>query len=144
MEELELLIAFVLFYGALEMLYLKVAAPTYQRNFKIVQSMKHAADVHLGWAALAYAALFVSVYIFVVRPIFRSSSIGAMPTPSSVATNSTVLAIAIYGVYNFTNLATLKGYAPVVAAMDVAWGVFAINVVAAASYALKMWVMVRT
>jgi uncharacterized membrane protein len=143
MEELELLIAFVLFYGALEMFYLKVAASAYQRNFSVVQSTKRAADVHLGWAALAYAALFVSVYTFVVRPIFRASSRGALPRPASIATNATMLAIAIYGVYNFTNLATLKGYAPMIAAMDVAWGVFAINAVAAASYALKRWVLAR-
>ena len=142
MEELELLIAYVLFYGALEMLYLKLATPFYQRNFAVVQSIKQP-YVNLGWAALAYVALFVTVYRFVIRPIFVASSMHAMPTMRATVANATLMAVAIYGVYNLTNLATLKGYAPLVAAVDVTWGIAAVNVVAGACYMLKAWVMHR-
>lgn len=149
MEELELLIAYVLFYGALEMLYLKFMAPIYQRNFEVVQGSGRNPNIqqrpytHLGWAVVAYIALFISVYRFVVRPIFIASTKRMMPTLYANAANATLLAIAIYGVYNLTNLATLRGYSPSIAALDTAWGITAINVVAGACYALKIWVTER-
>jgi uncharacterized membrane protein len=35
-----------------------------------------------------------------------------------------ILGLAIYGVYDFTNYATIKGWDPKIFSIDIAWGVF--------------------
>ena len=139
--DFELLLAYVIFYGAAEMMYLKLTLPMYSRNFAKITGAKGGMSVDLAYAALAYVALFGTVYYFVIRPIFAADTHAQLPGWGDTAMSASVLALAIYGVYNLTNLATLRNYSSRIAAMDTAWGVFAINAVAVACRVLKAWVL---
>lgn len=74
------------------------------------------------FAPLAYAILVWALWRFVVTGPGSDTRLG-------VAKNATLLALGIYGVYNLTNLATLKRYRVVAALVDTAWGVAVFNAV---------------
>ena len=137
--EFELFLAYVVIYGAAEMAYLTATAPFYRAHFKSVQGSDP--KYRLGAAALAYVVLFGVVYYFVIRPVFDAITRRTMPKLHEVLTTATMLALAIYGMYNLTNLATLKNYGIRVALQDTAWGILALNLVALACYYLKVWVL---
>ena len=136
-----LFLAYVLIYGAAELAYLIATGPFYRAHFKSVQGSDPV--YRLGAAALAYVVLFGVVYYFVVRPVFDALTRRTMPSLRQVFTTATMLALAIYGMYNLTNLATLKNYGVRVAVQDTVWGVVALNLVALACYYLKVWALAR-
>lgn len=69
----------------------------------------------------AYAAIVWALWTLVVGR--AESRIGA-------ARDATAFALVAYGVHNLTNLATLKRFPLWAAAVDTAWGVLVVNVVA--------------
>ena len=61
------------------------------------------------------------------------------PAPASLleaALRSAVLGLAAFGVYDLTNLATLRGYTVTMTIVDIAWGSFASALGGSAAYAL--------
>ena len=54
----------------------------------------------------------------------------------SAALRSAVLGLAAFGVYDLTNLATLRGYSVLMTVVDMAYGTFASAVGGSAAYAL--------
>jgi uncharacterized membrane protein len=62
-------------------------------------------------AALAYVALIAGFVTLVVLPDSRG-----------VVLRGALFGLAVYGVYNFTNMATLKGYPWAMVAVDTLWG----------------------
>ena len=73
-------------------------------------------EFKVGYAAGFYLMFGMGVVFFAVRPALESGSVlmalgyGAM------------IGFLTYGTYDFTNLATLKGYTVTVAFTDLAWG----------------------
>ena len=57
-------------------------------------------------------------------------------TPSSAALRSALLGLAAFGVYDLTNLATLRGYSVSMTLVDMAYGCFASAMGGSAAYAL--------
>lgn len=72
------------------------------------------------YAIPAYAIILYALWLLVVSR--ASTRLGA-------ARDATAFALAAGGVYNLTNLCTLKRYPLWVALVDIAWGVFSINAV---------------
>ena len=75
----------------------------------------------------------VAVYVFLgiglaVLAVPRASSIG------TAAAWGGVLGFVVYGVYDFTNVATLKQYPLTLALVDVGWGTVAASIGAVAVY----------
>ena len=60
------------------------------------------------------------------------------PTLSAAASRAALLGLIAYGVYDMTNLATLKGFSARLALTDMAWGV-----VVSASGGVAAWVAMR-
>ena len=79
-------------------------------------------------AALFYLAYLVGVVALVAAPaegdIVRALLMGAL------------LGFVAYGTYDLTNLATLKGYTPTIAMIDLAWG----TALTAVSAAAGVWI----
>lgn len=75
-------------------------------------------------AGLFYLAYLVGVVILVALPsegnVLKALALGA------------VLGFVAYGTYDLTNLSTLKGFSPLIAVIDMAWGTFLTAVSAAA------------
>ena len=64
-----------------------------------------------------------------------------MPAPRSLgqaALRSAVMGLAAFGVYDLTNLATLRGYSVAMTLVDMAWGTFASAAGGAAAYGLVL------
>ena len=80
-----------------------------------------------NWAAA------VAVYVLLGAGL----AILAVPRASSIESAAAwggVLGLVVYGVYDFTNLATLKHYPITLALVDIAWGTVAASIGAVAVY----------
>lgn len=115
-----LFITFIIVYFAFELSYLSFTLPIYSKNLKAVQGKHWPANV--TYTILAYLIIIMVLWYFLIRGI-RQKKLEAL------CLDATMLAIAIFGVYNFTNLATLKNYDPSVALLDILWGIFSLNAV---------------
>jgi len=73
-------------------------------------------EFKVGYAAAFYLAYGAGIVFFAVRPALDANSL-VMGFFYGAA-----LGFLCYGTYDFTNLATLKGYTATVAFTDIAWG----------------------
>ena len=83
-------------------------------------------SVRWGPAALYYL-LFPAAIVY----------LALTPSPATLGEamlRSAVLGAAAFGVYDLTNLATLRGYSLRMAVVDIAWGTFATTLGGAAAY----------
>lgn len=105
--------------------------------------------VWLGWLAIDFyrqqlgalmtdsvrivpAALYYVGYPLVIVYLALSPS----ATLGEATRRSAVLGLAAFGVYDLTNLATLRGYTVAMTVVDMAWGTFATAAGGAAAYRL--------
>ena len=94
--------------------------------------------VHLGGLLLekpnlAVAGLFYLIYVggVVVFAVTPALNAGAWTTALLLGA---LLGLIAYGTYDFTNLATLKGWPAVVSIVDLAWGITATAISATLGY----------
>lgn len=131
-------LCYVFFHVALEFVYFGLAGSKIQSVFSEV-SGKHKVELQF-WPAgmLGFAVFFLAVWYFVVRDaVWRAASKNPIgESIRAVVLRATLLALGIYGVYNFTNRAVFHdaGYSWSMVAMDLSWGVFAVNVVGLMSW----------
>jgi uncharacterized membrane protein len=64
-------------------------------------------------AAICYAVMILGLWYFVIR---------SASDPVTAATQGAALGATVYGVYEMTNLATIKGWNSRIALMDWIWG----------------------
>ena len=75
-----------------------------------------AADVR-WWPAIAFYLLFVlAIMVFVVVPSLSRDSV------ARVALLGAFFGVVTYATYDLTNLATMRGFPAIVAAVDMVWG----------------------
>ena len=110
---------------AVDMLWLGVVAKGFYRR-------------HLGpllaeqvnWtAAIVFYLLFIAgILVFAVFPALDKGSLGR------AVLLGCLFGLLTYATYDLTNLATLKGFPPIVAVVDLAWGTFLTGVVSTAGF----------
>jgi uncharacterized membrane protein len=90
-------------------------------------------DVRWGAAALFYLIFIGGILLFAVLPALeRGSARYAMLLGG-------LFGMIAYATYDLTNLATLKGFPPIVAAVDMVWGFVLTAIVAGAGYKIAGW-----
>jgi uncharacterized membrane protein len=82
----------------------------------------------MGVAALFYVFYTLCVVILVVSPAVKAQS------PMQALLLGALLGLCAYGTYDFTNLATLKGWPVIVTVVDLAWGTFITAVISVVGY----------
>ena len=82
-------------------------------------------------AAVFYLFYAAGIVFFAVKPALDQNSL------IIALTYGAIFGFMCYGTYDFTNLATLKGYPWKWAIVDIAWGTFLTSISAAAGY----WIM---
>jgi len=84
--------------------------------------------VPLLWAAgIVYLILPTAIYVFVILPahsLRQASAKGAL------------FGLLFYGLYDFTNLATIQGWSVTVTFVDVTWGIVICAILSALGYQL--------
>jgi uncharacterized membrane protein len=106
--------------AVLDLLWLGVlAASLYKRE------LGHLMAPRVNWAA---AAVFYLLYGLGVAYFTEA------PTRLAAAQRGALLGLLVYGTYDLTNLAVLRGWTPLISAVDVAWGVFLTASAAAAAH----------
>lgn len=111
-------------YIVLEAIYLTTASKLYVANIeRVTRSRFNSSNVML-YGGVTYLILFVVVYILVIRNITPKTN------NTHIIIQAATLGLAIYGIYNFTNMATMPTYSLSIAIMDTVWGVVAITSVA--------------
>jgi uncharacterized membrane protein len=110
---------------ALDMLWLGVVAKGFYR-----QQLGPILSEQVNWpAAIAFYLLFITgILVFVVFPALDKGSLGR------VVVLGALFGLVTYATYDLTNLATLRGFPPLVAAVDMAWGMVLTGTVAAAGF----------
>lgn len=76
----------------------------------------------LFYAILSYLLLSIALYIFIIYPYLLSIKSKYKKNNLNILLNSFILGLVIYGVYNFTNKATLYKYNNKTAIIDSLWG----------------------
>ena len=111
---------------ALDMLWLGlIAKPLYQQGIGHLMAERP----NVGVAVLFYLLYALGVVIFAVSPQHNRSS-WAM-----TLTMGALFGFFAYATYDFTNLATLKGWTTAMLIVDVAWGTFVTGAAALAGFA---------
>lgn len=85
-------------------------------------------DPNFAVAALFYLVFVAGIIYFGVLAGLRENSLLV------AVLNGAFLGLLAYGTYDITNLAVLKGYPPVLAAVDMAWGTALSGVTAGVGY----------
>lgn len=134
---LYLFVLYCIIYAIIEFLYFTRpnTITRYKKNFARVQNVSESDVSFKMWpyGIIAYVILFFVVWYFLIYDIAIScSSPSFRVNVYAVASKATILALAIYGVYNLTNAATLRDYNFDIVILDTLWGIFAINTVALA------------
>ena len=107
----------------LDLLWLGVLArPLYRRE------LGHLMSETVGWPA---ALLFYVLYGGGV--LYFAASRGQSPREALL--NGALLGLLVYGTYDLTNMAVLRGWGAKISALDVAWGVFLTALASLAAYA---------
>lgn len=114
-------------YALLEAAWLSISVPRlYTPLFSGVQGSP--AAYRPAYAAIAYPLLLSAMWVLTMTP--------RPATRARLSVRATLFALAVYGVYNLTNLATLSRYTVAAAAADTAWGVLATNAATQAAFSL--------
>lgn len=87
----------------------------------------------LGVALAFYLLFVVGLVMFVIHPAMQGE------TYLMIAIKGAMFGLVAYATYDLTNLATLRGFSPKVAIVDMAWGAF----VSASVSLATVWVLRR-
>jgi uncharacterized membrane protein len=87
-------------------------------------------DVNWGAALLFYFLFMVGLLVFVVAPALERQSL------ARAAGLGALFGLICYATYDLTNLATLRGFPAIVAAVDLAWGAVIAAATASAAFLL--------
>ncbi len=98
---------------AIDFVWLSRVATTFYQNQIGDLLLK---DFKMGYAAGFYLIYGAGLVFFAVKPALDSGNL------STALFYGAFLGFLCYGTYDFTNLATLKGYTPTVGFVDLAWG----------------------
>lgn len=100
---------------ALDLLWLGVAAKgLYQRHLGHLM----ADSVYWPAAAVFYCLYGAGVLFFCVAPALETGSLAI------ALRRGALLGLLVYGTYDLTNLALLRGWGGFISVVDIAWGVF--------------------
>ena len=115
------------FFFAVDMFWLGVVAKEFYRK-----QLGPLLSEQVNWpAAIAFYLLFVGgILLFVVFPALEKGSL------RRVVVLGALFGLVTYAAYDLTNLATLRGFPPLVAAVDMAWGMVLTGTVAAVGFLL--------
>jgi uncharacterized membrane protein len=129
----------------------RISLPTFFAAYAVALVVMGALDaLWLGWLALDFykrelgplmtdAVRVVPAALYYVGFPMAIVYLALNPAPATLreaALRSAVLGLAGFGVYDLTNLATLRGYTVLMTVVDMAWGTFASTVGGSAAYAL--------
>jgi uncharacterized membrane protein len=91
-------------------------------------------DVRWSAAVVFYLIFVAGVVVFAVLPAVERGSLGRALLLGGF------LGLVAYAAYDLTNLATLRGFPTLMAAVDMAWGAVLTAAVAALGYLFANWV----
>lgn len=106
-------LATMVVFFAIDFVWLSRVANTFYRN-EIGPLLLE--DFRIGYAAGFYLLYGIGVVVFAVRPGLEAGSL------LTALGYGALLGFMAYGTYDFTNLATLKGYTATIAFADLLWG----------------------
>jgi uncharacterized membrane protein len=124
---------------------------TFLAAYAVVLAVMGALDaVWLGWLALDFyrrelgplmtdSVRVVPAAIYYLCYPLAVVYLALTPQPAnwrSAALRSAVLGMAAFGVYDLTNLSTLRGYSVAMTVVDILWGTFATMLGGSAAYAV--------
>lgn len=108
--------------------------PMYQAQFKRINKT----EISLGLrayisAAFTYVLLALGIYVFIVRPELDNFK----PNYFTILIKGLLIGLVVYGVYNGTNMATIREWGLKEFIVDTAWGTILSGILAVSSIYLS-------
>ncbi|NNG17770.1 MAG: DUF2177 family protein [Gemmatimonadales bacterium] len=128
---IKLYFATLVVFLAIDMVWLGVAAKGFYQRY-LGELLRP--DVRWGAAILFYLIFVGGILLFAVLPALERASF------RHAVLLGGLFGMIAYATYDLTNLATLKGFPPVVAVVDMVWGFVLTAVVAGAGYRIAGWI----
>ena len=101
----------------------------YTAHSKLIETVqKSAVEVRLIPALLVYILIPAAVYYFAIEP---------SKTQAQAALKGSLLGLSMYGLYDLTNLSTLKGWTVTMAIKDSLWGTVLCGIGSVAGFYFK-------
>ena len=127
-------VSFLIFgviFVAIDFLWLKLTSHFYQQ--KLEGLLRVRPNI---WAAVAFYSLYSLGVVYFV-PIWSNRSLGVL----TVFVAGAVFGLVAYGVYDLTNLATLKKWSVRLTVIDMLWGAFVTSVAVLLTFLLvrRLW-----
>ena len=117
MKEINALIVCLVIYVIAEASWLFSATSFYSREFSSFSKEPLGIQSPIA-CILVYPLIVSSFYFFVLKNNRRQQSLG----PVDMFLRGAFFGIAVYGIYNLTNRATMKDYSWMLVAVDTLWG----------------------
>ena len=121
-------IVYVIIHTIFDILYLKFSKPIYSKHLARIQNkeVENLRKFRVWPAGLfAYGIIALTLWVFVIHDIVN----GNEKRKFIIFLKTTLIALAIWGVYNLTNYVFTERYKRTLGYMDTAWGVISCNVV---------------
>jgi len=116
-------IIFVVLYLFVDILYVTIAHPIYDKLVQNIQHTKTSLDsLRIAAAVGAYACMAIGWYVLVAPLVEMGIKNGVCPTVAAIK-YGLVFGLVIYGVFNFTNYVMFQKYSLNVLALDILWGI---------------------
>ena len=115
----------------IDLIWLGFVAKTFYQD-----KLGHLLRADVNWfAAIVFYLLFVlGMVVLVVWPAVEKQSL------ARALILGALLGVVSYAAYDLTNLATMKGFPVLVAAVDIAWGAVLCAAVCSITYSVWMWI----
>lgn len=99
----------------LDGLWISINSKMYSDMYSKVQNSPM--EINKLGAIISYMFIFISLFVIILPRLKKANR-----TITDCLIQSGLVGLTIYGIYNFTNLATLKNYSFKVAVIDTLWG----------------------
>ncbi|CAB1081395.1 hypothetical protein D1AOALGA4SA_9048 [Olavius algarvensis Delta 1 endosymbiont] len=106
-----------------------IAKGFYRRQLGFILSP----DVNWAAAIVFYLMYIVGILFFAVRPALNEGS-----WQQAIVLGG-LYGFFTYATYDFTNLALIKGWPPIIVLVDILWGVCLCTIVSVSSFAIAKW-----
>ena len=108
-------ILIAIIYSILDILWISLSYNLFYKDMIISIQNSDVIKFHMIYAICAYILLILSL-LFVCIPLYNYHK------EHKILKSFTLIGLIVYGVYNFTNAAILKGYPKHIILIDILWG----------------------
>lgn len=128
-----IVLTFLILFLGMEFVYLSFSMSFYKRKYARIQNIDVKDIKPYKFWPMGFIAYFVISLAIWFLVIYQTKAI------IEICVKATILALAIYGTFNFTNYVIFEGYDLGLVIRDTLWGIFVVNVASVLTFLVSIW-----